>query len=140
MGRAFPQSPLILRESLFTLLLSPLINKIAVFGPLTVFENLIEQFIAFFISSFPDQVEELPLTCDIPESMCCPICREDMKNPVVLLGTLFCGQCLSTWLKRHNVHPVTGQQVSADTMKHSFVMEITMHKWRKLVLADHTGG
>jgi hypothetical protein len=120
----------------FAMLLDTFIQRLVRFDFLSTVDWIIEKIVKVVFDLVRKELEELPESCEIPESLACPICSQVLQNPVVVLGWLVCEDCLRRWMSVRARHPCTGEPISAELVEQSVLMTIVADKWHGLALRD----
>jgi hypothetical protein len=134
--RTVPFIPEEIWSVLFALLFDTLIQRLVRFDFWSTADWAIEKIVGIVCKLVRTEMEELPPTYEIPDSLACPICRQVLRNPVVVLGWIICEDCLWRWMDAHARHPCTGEPISADLVEQSVLMTIVADKWHGLALRE----
>ena len=81
--------------------------------------------------------EDLPLDADTPPELECHICHELLSDPVDLMGSFFCRECITRWMRRSPIHPYTGEYIGLMVINESPVMSYVVNKFHAIYLRDH---
>lgn len=94
-----------------------------------VAEDICSRIMGFFTSNEEESFEnDSP-----PQPFICPICYQMIRNPVEVLGFVFCGSCLSEWTNRSGyIHPYTGEQFSSDAISSSILYNYLIQKYSRM--------
>jgi hypothetical protein len=136
LARSIPFIPEETWSVVFAMLFDTLIQRLVRFGLMSTVEWAVEKVITVFFKLVRTELADLPDAYDVPPSLACPICVQVLKNPVVVLGSLVCEDCLERWMAISARNPCTGEPIGAELVEQSVLMTLVADKWHRLALAE----
>jgi hypothetical protein len=136
LAKAMPFFPEEIWSVVFAMLFDTLIQRLVRFDFLSTVEWVIEKIVKVMFKLIKTELDDLPDSYEVPESLACPICSQVLKNPVAVLGWLMCEQCLERWISIRARHPCTGEPISAELVEQAVLMTLVADKWHKLALSE----
>lgn len=116
--------------------LSPVTQRVVRFGIKSTIEWLTEKSMSAAFRTMEKRLPELPITVDTAPELECLICHDVMSDPVEIMGSFCCRNCLKNWMLRSSVHPLTGVDISPEMVTESVLMSHVVYKYKIFLLRD----
>ena len=83
------------------------------------------------VANVPDAPNDLEYDQEPPESLCCPISSELMKNPVIVVesGQTYDRESIMTWLAKHKTDPLTNKEITNMQFAINCVIKEQVEEW-----------
>ena len=83
------------------------------------------------VANVPDAPNDLKYDQDPPESLCCPISSELMKNPVIVVesGQTYDKESIMTWLAKHETDPLTSKKITNMQFAKNYAIKRQVEEW-----------